>query len=237
MAVAEKVPSILKGLSPRQLAVLQVMLKHDLKLNISESSSYRYSGRQKPQNVGISWPENISPDERNLILNEWRIALGKSTWSGGVQHAGNQVGTALLKKGVFVEVAEVEPARKTEGAYGREYMHGRVARYALGNAVREAVGGIAVALDEVRAREAAAVAREKAWSEAVAPLAKEYRLIQQRRSDIRYNLSKHLDDPTPDALVDGYNRHQQVLAEHNELNARLKVISDIHNREYKPFAW
>ena len=239
MAVAEKVPSILKGLSPRQLAAIEWMAKYGTMLDISQKGNTWSYRSAKPFHVKTAYPEGMTQSDISKASDEFRSdVLGKKYWSGGIEYARNQLGTALLNKGLLTEVAEVEPERVIEGRHGGgNYTQPRVARYTLSDKAREAVGGVKVALDEMRAREAAAVAREKAWEEASAPLQKEYRLISQRKSDLVYNLRKHIEQPTPDALVEAHAAYQRIMAEADGLNLRLEQICQRHGKEYKPFTW
>lgn len=230
-------PAVLKGLSERQLAAIEVIAKYNLMLDIAAPYAGYVRG-SKAQQVSTAWPEGMTQEQRSEAADAMRSALrrarGGSRYMSYSSHDLNQMGTSLLKKGLLVEVAEVRPERKDE--QGSRTIS-RVARYALNNSARAAVGSgdIDVALDVLRAKEKAAIAREQAWNEALEPLRAQNKAIVNQRREIRYSLSNLLTQDTTDGLVKAHAKYRELQAELNELNALKKVVSDQHGREYQPF--
>jgi hypothetical protein len=227
MTITAKSP--LKGLTERQLNVVQWLAKYpNAMLDISEG--YRYSRRGVAKSVQLHLPADVRRDVAEVMRSELSSILGlRYNWRD-IGPALGQVGSALLKKGLLVKVTVVQEA-KGEG-YTRQR---EVVRYTLANHVREAAGGIEQQLDKLAEREQAAIRREQAWNEAREPFATEAGQIRKRIYELRNALGAALAEHTAHRLMELHEEYHKAVAELNELNARYKVVADIHRRKYEPF--
>lgn len=222
--MATKVVSPLKALTESQLKAVEVMVKHDLTLDVQERTNWKggwdVSGAilQKPAANGEKIREAFS---LALTGRQWGASSAKMA----------QLAGSLMKKGVLTKIAVVKPE---EGNKWDKKMH-RTNRYAISNEVREAAGAVGVALDDLRAKEEAKIAREDAWDEAREPLDKQARDITSSEFGIRQKLRDLIKDPTPDALVDAHRQYHELVVELEKLNVQLKAVAAQHNRKYEPF--
>jgi hypothetical protein len=215
--------SPLKGLTERQLKLVQYLAAHpEVLLDFQRST--RYSARSK-YNISL---HVAPPRSRYEVGGEIARVLGVHSygrWEGAFEVAAN----GLFTKNLLVQVAEVSPARKTEGGYSIHATN----RYALTQGAIEAVGGVAEQLDAMRAREQAAVAREQAWLDARRPLDNQGNAIRRKLNSAKSEAVEALRDPTATRLIEIHTEYHKALAELNELNALLKVTADNHGRKYE----
>lgn len=223
--MATKVVSPLKALTESQLKAVEVMVKHDLTLDVQERTNWKggwdVSGAilQKPAANG------------EKIREAFSLALTGRRW-GASSAKMAQLAGSLMKKGVLTKIAVVKPE---EGNKWDKKMH-RTNRYAISNEVREAAGAVGVALDDLRAKEEAKIAREDAWDDAREPLDKQARDITERGSRITRELRDLLTkQETPDALIEAHRQYHALVTELGDVNVQLKAVAAQHNRKYEPF--
>lgn len=223
MPTTARVPKALSALTPSQLKAVEVAIKYSLRFDISQMVNWRMEWESTHSTI-------VWPTERTSASEEFSLALTGKKWSlSSAQQS--RFAFSLLKKGVLTELAVIEPEH-TDERTKRSY---RKSRYTISNEVREASGSVAVALDQLRAKEEASVARQDAWNAARAPLDQEARSLTDRGNTIRQSLYLQVQEPTADELVESHWEYHELVAKLENLNTRLKALAAEHNRKYEPY--